>query len=472
MASDNNFFRSALQSHENRENRDYDLLNQRLSALKQSASLNNSGLLNSKVEDPKATTSSAYAQIRHRMHKGLLELLNPKAVSDASFAQIETAVTEYVNNSIEEESIPLTRPERKQLVEDLLYEVLGLGPLSQLMTDSTISDILVNGPHSIFIERHGLLEQTDINFHDNDHLMLTIERILSRVGRRVDDATPMADARLADGSRVNVIIPPLALNGPVISIRRFMRNILDIRELVSGGSMSAEAAEFLQLAVEAQLNIVVSGGTGSGKTTMLNCLSQYIGEDERVLTIEDTAELQLNQEHVVRLEARPSNTEGKGQVQIRDLVRNALRMRPDRIIVGEVRGAEALDMLQAMNTGHDGSLATLHSNSPRDTLARMETMMLMAELDLPQRVLREQIGSALHLIVHVNRYSDGSRRVANITEVAGVENNTILLQDIFVTKREHDVLTMRSAGIVPSIVTLMQERGINVPGHLFNESNK
>lgn len=468
MASDDNNFRSALQTH---ETGNFNLLSERLVALKQSASINNSGLLNAQIDDPKITTSSAYAQIRHRMHKGLLELLNPQAVSDASFSQIETAVTDYVNNSIEQESIPLTRPERKQLVEDLLYEVLGLGPLSALMTDSTISDILVNGPHSIFIERHGLLEQTDINFHDNDHLMLTIERILSRVGRRVDDASPMADARLADGSRVNVIIPPLALNGPVISIRRFMRNILDIRELVSGGSMSSGAAEFLKLAVEAGLNIVVSGGTGSGKTTMLNCLSQYIGEDERVLTIEDTAELQLNQEHVVRLEARPSNTEGKGQVQIRDLVRNALRMRPDRIIVGEVRGAEALDMLQAMNTGHDGSLATLHSNSPRDTLARMETMMLMAELDLPQRVLRDQIGSALHLIVHVNRYSDGSRRVSNITEVAGVESNTILLQDIFVTKRENDTLSMRTAGIVPSIAEIMAERGVPVPSYIFTDNN-
>lgn len=467
MANNNNI-RSELQIQ---ETGNYNLLSERLVALKESASLNNSGLLNTQIDDPKQTTSSAYAQIRHSMHKGLLELLNPQAVSDASFSQIETAVNDFVSNRIAEESIPLTRPERKQLVEDLLYEVLGLGPLSPLMTDSTISDILVNGPHQIIIERHGLLEQTDVNFHDNDHLMLTIERILSRVGRRVDDASPMADARLADGSRVNVIIPPLALNGPVMSIRRFMRNILDIRELVSSGSMSSNAAEFLKLAVEARLNIVVSGGTGSGKTTMLNCLSQFIGEEERVLTIEDTAELQLNQEHVVRLESRPSNTEGKGQVQIRDLVKNSLRMRPDRIIVGEVRGAEALDMLQAMNTGHDGSLATLHSNSPRDTLSRMETMMLMAELDLPQRVLRDQIGSALHLIVHVNRYSDGTRRVANITEVAGVEDHTILLQDVFVTKRENDQLKMHSAGIVPSVVNIMKERGFHVPSYLFSEGS-
>lgn len=451
------------------ESGNYNLLSERIVALDQSSNVDNTLLTSTKVEESGTTSTSAYAQIRHRLHRGLLELLNPQAVSNATFTQIETAVTEYVTNSIEQDSLPLTRNERKRLVEDLLYEVLGLGPLSPLMTDSTVSDILVNGPHSIFIERHGLIESTEVNFHDDDHLMLTIERILSRVGRRVDEATPMADARLADGSRVNVIIPPLALNGPVISIRRFMRNILDISELVSHGAMNAQAAEFLKLAVEAQLNIVVSGGTGSGKTTMLNCLSQFIGEDERVLTIEDTAELQLNQEHVVRLEARPQNTEGKGGVSIRDLVKNSLRMRPDRIIVGEVRGSEALDMLQAMNTGHDGSLATLHSNSPRDTLARLETMMLMAELDLPQRVLRDQIGSALHLIVHVTRYSDGSRKISHITEVAGVENNTVLLQDIFVTKRDGERMIMKSTGMVPAILNLMHERGVEVDSELFKQ---
>lgn len=454
--------RTELKNHEAGQ---YNLLSERLVALNQ-APIIESGLLNTS-KDLNATSASAYAQIRHRLHRGLLDLLNPQAVSNASFSQIETAVTEYVTSSIEQESLPLTRPERKRLVEDLMYEVLGLGPLSPLMTDSTVSDILVNGPHQIYIERHGLLELTDVHFHDEDHLMLTIERILSRVGRRVDESSPMADARLADGSRVNVIIPPLALNGPVLSIRRFMRSILDVSELVSHGALTAEAAEFLKLAVQAQLNIVVSGGTGSGKTTMLNCLSQYIGEGERVLTIEDTAELQLSQQHVVNLEARPKNTEGKGAVSIRDLVKNALRMRPDRIIVGEVRGAEALDMLQAMNTGHDGSLATLHSNSPRDTLARLETMMLMAELDLPQRVLREQIGSALHLIVHVNRYADGSRRIANITEITGVENNVVLIQDIFVTKRVEDRMEMQATGIVPAILDLMHERGVEVDSDIF-----
>jgi pilus assembly protein CpaF len=445
------------------ETNQYNLLSERLVALGQTTLESN--LLTTK--QPQNSQASSYAEIRHRLHKSLIEMLNPQAVSVATLEQIEVAVKEYVNNALAQEAMPLTRIERSRLVEDLIYEVMGLGPLSPLMTDRTISDILVNGAHQIYVEKHGLLELTDIHFHDDDHLMLTIERILSRVGRRVDESSPMADARLADGSRVNVIIPPLALRGPTMSIRRFMRNILDVNELVAGGALTFEAAEFLKFAVQAQLNIVVSGGTGSGKTTMLNCLSQHIGEGERIVSIEDTAELQLNQKHVVQLEARPANTEGMGSVTIRDLVKNSLRMRPDRIIVGEVRGAEALDMLQAMNTGHDGSLATLHSNSPRDTLARLETMMLMAELDLPQRVLREQIASAVHLIVHVNRYSDGTRRVSNITEITGMEEGTVLMQDIFVTKREGDEMVMRSSGIIPNLLKLMHERGIDVSNDLF-----
>lgn len=455
-----NTLRSELRKHETNQ---FSLLSERLVALGQTPMESN--LLAGKQMP--VSNASAYSDIRRRLHKSLLELLNPQAVSVASLEQIEAAVKEYVNNALEQETLPLTRIERHRLVEDLIYEVMGLGPLSPLMTDRTISDILVNGAHQVYVEKHGLLELTEVHFHDDDHLMLTIERILSRIGRRVDEASPMADARLADGSRVNVIIPPLALKGPTMSIRRFMRNILDVNELVAGGSMISEAAEFLKLAVQAQLNIVVSGGTGSGKTTMLNCLSQYIGEGERIVTIEDTAELQLNQRHVVQLEARPANTEGMGSVTIRDLVKNSLRMRPDRIVVGEVRGAEALDMLQAMNTGHDGSLATLHSNTPRDTLARLETMMLMAELDLPQRVLREQIASAVQLIVHVNRYADGSRRVANITEITGLEEGTVLMQDIFVTKREGDDIVMRSTGIVPNVLKLMHERGVDVSHDLF-----
>jgi len=459
-------FRSTIKLSEtsNRNER----LTERVTALNRVSNLE-AGLLHSKEQA--SINVSAYAQIRHKLHRGLIDLLNPQAVASATMEQIESAVEDFVENSLIQESLPLSRPERNRLVEDLMYEVLGLGPLSPLMTDSTISDILVNGPHQVYVERHGLLEHTDIHFHDDEHLMLTIERILSRVGRRVDESSPMADARLADGSRVNVVIPPLALKGPTVSIRRFMRNILDINELVMGGALTHNAAQFLKKAVEAQLNIIISGGTGSGKTTMLNCLSQFVAENERVITIEDTAELQLDHEHLVTLEARPTNAEGLGAVSIRDLVRNTLRMRPDRIIVGEVRGAEALDMLQAMNTGHDGSLATLHSNSPRDTLARLETMMLMAELDLPQRVLREQIGSAVQLIVHVSRYSSGARKVSNITEITGTDNGVVLIQDIFATKRDGDDLVMRPSGIVPSCLNLMYERGVEVDSNIFSEED-
>jgi pilus assembly protein CpaF len=409
-----------------------------------------------------------YAEIRHRLHRGLVDVLNPQAVAQASQASVEAAVTEYVDRTIEGEAVPLSRVERNRLKDDLVYELLGLGPLAALLSDPTVADILVNGPHQVFVERHGLLERTDVRFHDVEHLMLTIERILSRIGRRVDESSPMADARLSDGSRVNVIIPPLALDGPVVSIRRFMRDILRMDELVATGSLSPEAGEFLELAVRARLNIVVSGSTGAGKTTMLNCLSLAIPRSERILTVEDTAELILNHDHVVRLEARPPNTEGRGAVGIRELVRNALRMRPDRIIVGEARGAEALDMLQAMNTGHDGSLTTLHSNSPRDTLSRLETMMLMADLELPQRVLREQIASALQLVVHLNRYEGGQRRVAAITEISGIDTGVVLTQDIFVTKREAGGQpVMRATGIVPYHQTAFDEREVTLDPKLF-----
>ncbi|MBB1160422.1 CpaF family protein [Aquariibacter albus] len=410
---------------------------------------------------------SSYSQVRHRLHRGLLEVLNPQAVAQAGMPQIQAAIEAYLDDALARESLPLSRAERDQLGEDLLYEVIGLGPLSPLMTDPTVADILINGPHQVYVERHGLLELSEVRFHDNEHLMLTIERILARVGRRVDESQPMADARLPDGSRVNVIVPPIAVHGPSMSIRRFMREVYGMKELVAGGSLTAKAAEFLRLAVKARLNIIVSGGTGSGKTTMLNCLSNHIPEGERILTVEDTAELRLNHRHIVTLEARPANAEGRGHVSIRDIVRNALRMRPDRIIVGEVRGGEALDILQAMNTGHDGSLATLHSNSPRDTLARLETMMLMAEVELPQRVLREQVGSALDLIVHLGRFADGSRRVTHITEVVDVDNGTVLTQDLFLTRREGEHIVMRGQGIVPAAAREFHERGVELDPALF-----
>lgn len=439
------------------------LLRERVTALQGTGTHTNLGEIGAQL----SANAAGYTQIRHRLHRGLIEVLNPQAVANASLEQMQAAIEEYVANALENETLPLSRVERTRLLDDLLYEVMGMGPLSPLMSDPTVSDILVNGPHQVYVERHGLLEKTEVRFHDNEHLLLTIERILSRAGRRVDEASPMADSRLPDGSRVNAIIPPLAVRGPSLSIRRFMRNILDVRELVEGGSLTSEAAKFLEMAVKSALNIIVSGGTGSGKTTMLNCLSQFIPEDERLITVEDTAELRLDHEHIVSLEARTSNTEGRGAVSIRDLVRNSLRMRPDRIIVGEVRGAEALDMMQAMNTGHDGSLATLHSNSPRDTLARLETMMLMADVELPQRVIRDQIGSALHLIVHLNRYPDGKRKVSHITELTGTDNGVILMQDIFVTKREGSEMRMRACGIVPALANLMYERGFEVDPEWF-----
>jgi pilus assembly protein CpaF len=413
--------------------------------------------------------STSYDQVRHRLHRGLVDALNPQAVASASLAQVEAAVEDYLAVTLESESIPLSRGERRRLRDDLLYEVLGLGPLAPLMADATLADILVNGPGTVYVERQGVLELTDVRFHDNEHLMLTIERILSRVGRRVDESSPMADARLPDGSRVNVIVPPLAIDGPVLSIRRFMRDILSMDELVERGSLPRQAAEFLIAAVCAKLNVVVSGATGSGKTTMLNCLSRSVAEDERIITIEDTAELILDHQHLVRLEARPPNSEGRGQVTIRDLVRNALRMRPDRIIVGEARGAEALDMLQAMNTGHDGSLTTLHSNTPRDTLARLETMMLMADVDLPQRVLREQIASAIQLIVHLNRYEGGQRKVAYITEITGTDNGIVLMQDLFITRREGSALVTRPTGIVTAHAPAFHERDVALDPELFRE---
>jgi pilus assembly protein CpaF len=424
-------------------------------------------LLREEIEP--ATVSTSYDQVRHRLHRGLVDSLNPQAVAGASLAQVEAAVEDYLAVTLESESIPLSRGERRRLRDDLLYEVLGLGPLAPLMADATVADILVNGPGTVYVERQGMLELTEVRFHDNEHLMLTIERILSRVGRRVDESSPMADARLPDGSRVNVIVPPLAIDGPVLSIRRFMRDILGMDELVERGSLPRQAAEFLLAAVRAKLNIVVSGATGSGKTTMLNCLSRSVGDDERIVTIEDTAELILDHKHLVRLEARPPNSEGRGQVTIRDLVRNALRMRPDRIIVGEARGAEALDMLQAMNTGHDGSLTTLHSNTPRDTLARLETMMLMADVDLPQRVLREQIASAIQLIVHLNRYEGGQRKVAYITEITGTDNGVVLMQDLFVTRREGNALVTRPTGIVTAHAPAFHERDVALDPELFRE---
>jgi pilus assembly protein CpaF len=358
-------------------------------------------------------------------------------------------------------------------VVEIQNETMGLGPLEPLLSDTEISDIMVNGPQGVFVERRGKIERTDVCFKDNEHLMAVIERIVSKVGRRVDEASPMVDARLADGSRVNVIIPPLAIDGPALSIRRFGVKPLKMENLLANGSLTEEMAAAFEAMVKARMNILVSGGTGAGKTTFLNVLSSSIPDDERIITVEDAAELILQQEHTVRLETRPANIEGKGAITQRDLVRNALRMRPDRIIVGEVRGAEALDMLQAMNTGHDGSISTIHANAPRDALSRIETMVLMAGFDLPSKAIREQIASALNVILQLSRMSDGTRKVVTVSEVTGMEGDVVVMQDIFVFEkrgvdRDGKVLgEYRATGVRPKFLDAVHAAGIHLGANVF-----
>ena len=368
--------------------------------------------------------------IRDQVHRRLLAELSPTVRADNQ-DEVRRALERLFNEVTQAEDLPLSRAERAEFFESIVASVLGLGPLEPLLRDESVTEILVNGPHHVYIERAGKLEDSPIRFRDAEDVMRIVERIVSPLGRRVDESSPMVDARLKDGSRVNIIIPPLSLVGPCISIRKFTRAAYSMEDLIRLNTLTEDMGRFLKACVQARLNIVVSGGTSTGKTTMLNILSSYLGNHERIITIEDAAELQLQQEHVVRLEARPPNVEGKGEVRIRQLVINALRMRPDRIVVGEVRGGEALDMLQAMNTGHDGSLTTAHSNTPRDTLHRVETMVLMAGMDLPLRAIREQIASAFDMVVHLDRLTDGTRRVTQITEVQGMEGDIIVMQDIF-----------------------------------------
>ncbi|MDX2084685.1 MAG: CpaF family protein [Candidatus Melainabacteria bacterium] len=380
--------------------------------------------------------SDTLYSIKVRIHKRLIEemdLTRLGAEDDASF--LKQQIREAVNQLLMEDNTLLTTAERDRLVEEVVNETLGLGPLEPLLRDASISEVMINGPHLVFIERGGRLVESKVKFKDNEHLLQIIDRIVSAVGRRIDETQPLCDARLKDGSRFNAIIPPLALDGPLVTIRKFSKDPLKIPDLIRYGSLTEQAAKLLKGFVEAHLNIVISGGTGSGKTTLLNVLSSFIPEGDRIVTIEDTAELQLQQRHVARLETRPANLEGKGEITMRDLVKNALRMRPDRIVVGECRSGETLDMLQAMNTGHDGSLTTLHANNPRDAIRRMETMVMMAGYDLPQRAIREQISSAVNVIIQASRLSDGSRKVMNITEVVGMEGDVVLLQDIFAFKQ-------------------------------------
>ena len=390
-------------------------------------------------------------ELKLRLHRELLQRIDVTNLGRLDMEQATAELHSAIRQLIDEQSVPLSQRDREQLGEELIHEFYGLGPIEPLLHDPDVADILVNTARQVYVERLGKIEPTPVIFRDDAHLLQIIDRIVSRVGRRIDESSPMVDARLPDGSRVNAIIPPLALDGPILSIRRFGRSPLKIDDLLRVESTTPEMVKLLQAMVLARLNILISGGTGSGKTTLLNCLSAFIPESERIVTIEDSAELQLQQPHVVRLETRPPNIEGRGEVTQRDLVRNSLRMRPDRIIVGEVRGGEALDMLQAMNTGHDGSISTIHSNSARDSLNRLETMIQMSGLNLPIRAMRQQISAALNIIVQTARLADGSRKVISITELAGMEGDVIMLQDLFTYEREGVTAAGRIIGrVVPT----------------------
>jgi pilus assembly protein CpaF len=388
-------------------------------------------LIGATVRRRKDAIADSSRRLKVKVHNKLFETIDVSKLETLEPALVSSKVTDAINDILNEEGRLLTDADRGRLIEELKNEVLGLGPLEPLLRDDEISDILVNGHNQVYVEKRGKLHLADVVFQDDQHLMLIIDRIVSRIGRRVDESSPMVDARLPDGSRINAIIPPLALDGPALSIRRFGKHRFDIGALVEKDSLTWDLVEFLLAVVRARLNVIVCGGTGSGKTTMLNCLSAFVPEDERIVTIEDSAELSLQQPHVVRLETRPSNLEGRGEVTQRDLVRNCLRMRPDRIVVGEVRGAEIFDMLQAMSTGHDGSIATIHANSPRECLGRLEMMMLLSGVSIPQRAMRQQIASSVNLIVHLSRLSDGSRKVMKISEISGMEGEMIMMQDLF-----------------------------------------
>jgi len=410
--------------------------------------------------------------LRLRIHRKLIDTLDLTKLSNLEMERVRVEIRRILEDMVMAEAIPLSRADRDRLVMEVQHEVFGLGPLETLMKDPEISDILVNSSNSVYVERYGKLEKTDVRFRDDAHLMQIIERIVTRVGRRVDESSPMVDARLADGSRVNAIIPPLALDGPVLSIRRFGAERLTVNDLIQFNSIAPQMAEVAAACVKSRLNMIVSGGTGAGKTTLLNCLSNYIPENERIVTIEDSAELKLQQEHVVRLETRPPNIEGQGSVTARDLVRNALRMRPDRIVVGEVRGGEALDMMQAMNTGHDGSISTVHANTGRDAISRLETMMLMAGINLPERALREQIASAVDIIVQLTRLQDGSRKVVEFSEVTGMEGSTITTQTIFKFDQRgiengKIVGEFVATGVMPTFMERLERYGFRIPNTHF-----
>ena len=441
-------------------------------APRQAPSAPSSGMYGRKIE---MEPISAVDQVKIDLHKKLIERLDLEALEQIPDERLlNSEIRAVVIELLREESTPLTVADREDIIEQVLYEITGLGPIEPMFRDLSISDILVNGSKEIYIERGGRLSRVAASFRNDAHLMAVIDRIVSRVGRRVDESSPMVDARLPDGSRVNAIIPPLALDGPILSIRRFGID-LSVQKLIDNGSMNAAMASLISGCVAARLNILVSGGTGAGKTTLLNAMASFIPPDQRIITIEDAAELRLQQEHVVRLETRPPNAEGEGEVKARDLVKNALRMRPDRIIVGEVRGAEALDMLQAMNTGHEGSLTTVHANSARDALARLETMILMAGTNLPDRAMREQIASALNLVIQVTRLADGTRRITSIVEVTGMEGPVTATQEIFRFRRrgispEGQVIgDFEPTGVRPQFMERLRVAGVDISNDLFAE---
>ena len=427
------------------------------------------------LRGPDTGTLETLENLKRDIHNKLVDKLDLTKVGELQGEVLRREIRLVVEHLCDSEETLLNRAEREQLIEEVLDETFGLGPLEMLLKDQTISDILINGPKSVYVERRGKLEKTDVEFRDNQHLLQIIDRIVSKVGRRVDEVSPMVDARLPDGSRVNAIIPPLALDGAAVSIRRFGSNPLKLEDLLHFRAFTPEIVLLLEAAIKGRLNLVISGGTGSGKTTLLNTLSNFIPSHERIVTIEDAAELQLQQEHAVRLETRPPNIEGKGQISATDLVRNALRMRPERIIIGECRGGETLDMLQAMNTGHDGSLTTMHANSPRDAISRLETMIMMSGFEMPIKAMRQQISSAVHLIVQTNRLQGGPRRVTHVTEIVGMEEDTVVMQDIFRYMQEGVDEAGRargrfeSTGIRPTFMERLESAGIHLPASLFQQ---
>ena len=429
----------------------------------------------------RTTAVDPYAELKTRVHHACIAKLGPELFAAETTGDLSERVLRAVTEQLALDRTPLTRDERRQLVREITDDILGYGPLEPLLRDDSVTEVMVNGADRIYIERNGKIEQAGVTFVDDAHLLRIIDKIVSQVGRRIDEASPMVDARLPDGSRVNAIIPPLSLRGPTLTIRKFSRDPYTMDDLINFGTLTPKAAHFLAACVQGKLNMLISGGTGTGKTTTLNALSAYVPGDERIVTIEDAAELQLQQEHVITLESRPANIEGQGEVKIRELVRNALRMRPDRIIVGEVRGPETLDMLQAMNTGHEGSLTTIHANAPRDALARLETLVLTAGVDLPLRAIREQVASAFDILVQISRLVDGSRRISHVTEVLRMESDVITLQDIFLARPPDEeaaaaqvsrlLSPLSCTGLKPHFLEKMAANGVTLPATFFQQED-